>query len=116
MKIRAYINDNRYTTNKLVAKAPSIEIINEVLNLDLPIKLTSTMNHTHLAQRYARLITNRTVYVYDNDMLVEGSPFSTYRDALTAIDKPRTSSRIKRNIDTGKLYLNRYRFYSAPKK
>lgn len=82
MKIRSYINDNRYSTNELVSEAPSIETINEVLNSVLPIRLTPTMAHTELAQRYSRLVDNRTVYVYDNDILVEGSPFNSYRDAF----------------------------------
>lgn len=46
MKIRSYINDNRYSTNKLVSEAPSIETINEVLNSVLPIRFTPTMTHT----------------------------------------------------------------------
>lgn len=110
MRIINYINDARYSTNPLVVQSPSIESILRVLNLVLPIRVTPSITHTHLAQRSSRLVTNRTVYVYDNHKLIEGSPFYSYRDALTAINKPRTSSRIKRNIDTGKLYLGRFAF------
>lgn len=43
-------------------------------------------------------------------MLIKGCSFKSYGDALDGIEKPRTSSRIKRNIDTDKLYLNHYTF------
>lgn len=72
------------------------------------------MNHTELAQAFARLVVDRRVYVYDNGQLVEGSPFKTQPAALTAIGINTRSSAIKRNIDTNKKYLNRYTFYSKP--
>nr|YP_010568306.1 LAGLIDADG endonuclease [Cutaneotrichosporon cutaneum]UZC57739.1 LAGLIDADG endonuclease [Cutaneotrichosporon cutaneum] len=113
--IRNYINDNRYSNNPIKPFTPTIETIKAVLRLNLPIQLTPTMSQTDLAKRYARLVPNRNVYVYDNNVLIKGSPFQSYRDALKAIGKPRTGSRVKRNIDTGKLYLNRYAFYSSLK-
>lgn len=72
------------------------------------------MSHLALAQPFSRLVTSRSIYAYDMGILVAGSPFGTYGDALVAIGKPRTSAAVKRYIDTGKLYMGRYTFYSSP--
>jgi hypothetical protein len=73
------------------------------------------MNHLVLAPNFAKLITSRSVWVYDNGDLVIGSPFESYAEAQAAIGIPRTSVAVRRNIDTGKLYLQRYSFYSGAK-
>jgi hypothetical protein len=70
------------------------------------------MNHLVLSQLFARLVASRKVWVYDNGDLVIVSPFTTYAEAQNAIGLPRNSSAVKRNIDTGKLYLKRFSFYS----
>lgn len=71
------------------------------------------MTHLVLAQNYARLAGNRLVWVYDKGQLVLNSPFQNYARALEAISQPRTRAGIRRTIDTGKLFLGRYTFYSS---
>ena len=83
-----------------------------VLNLTLPVELTPAMSHLHLAQAFSSLVNVRNVWVYDNGRLLNSQPFTSYGDAQEAIGIPRTSVAVRRNIDTGKSYLNRYTFYS----
>lgn len=112
--IANYINHRRYSNAPVLAQVPIINT--EFLLRPLPVLLTPMMDHTTLAKAFARLVKNRSVYVYDNKVLVKGSPFSTYPSALSAIKENTRSSAIKRNIDTGKLFKGRFGFYSTPKK
>jgi hypothetical protein len=72
------------------------------------------MSHLNLSQAFARLKIHREVWVYDKENLLKGSPFNSYADACEAIKIIRTSMVVRRYIDTGKLYDNRYLFYSSP--
>lgn len=113
--IANFINKGRYSNNPNRVDAPSLSLIQEVLGLTLPVKLTPQMSHLHLAQAFSRLVTTRTVFIYDNGVLLNEVPYSSYGDALESIGQPRTSSAIKRNIDTGKLFHKRYEFCSTIK-
>lgn len=53
----------------------------------------------------------KLVYCYDLGQLVEGSPFATLNQAARAIGKG-TASGI--TVDTGRVYLKRYTFFSKP--
>ena len=106
------INTARYSNKNVSNLLPNIDSINKVLSINLPVKLTADMNHLILSQSFARLVTLRQVWIYDNGQLVIGSPFSSYAEAQVAIGLPRNSVAIRRNIDTDKLYLKRYSFYS----
>ena len=53
------------------------------------------------------------VNVYDNGVLVQGSPFSSYTQAAIALGNINISSAISKKIDTDKLYKGRYRFEST---
>lgn len=113
VSIANYINGRRYTSAAVKAVIP---VINPALfDTLLPVQLTPTMSHVELAQAFARLVTSREIYVYDNGKLVSGSPFSSQPDALVAIGESKRSSAVKRNIDTGKAFKSRFTFYSAPK-
>ena len=79
----------------------------------LPITITPELTHLQLSQNFARLVKNRTIWVYDNGVLIKGSPFYTQTSAAEAIGLPKNTSVIKRYIDTDKLYVNRYAFYST---
>lgn len=85
------INTARYSNKPNAVKLVEFEQINKVLSIDLPVKLTPDMSHLVLAQKFARLITSRSVWVYDNGELVIGSPFESYAEAQAAIGIPRTS-------------------------
>jgi hypothetical protein len=113
-EIAKYINNGRYSTNLNKVSPPSLENINRVLELNLPVILTPEMRHVNLAQAFARLIKERKIWVYDNGVLLKPQPFTTYGDAMEAIGYSRTSLAARRTIDTGKIIGGRYTFYSAP--
>lgn len=113
LSIANYINKRRYSTASVVVKAPTLEAINQVLSLVLPVTLAPEMSHFKLSQMFARLVKNRTIWEYDNGTLVNVKPFYTQSSAVNAVGIPSNTSIIKRYIDTGKLYLNRYTFYST---
>ena len=112
LEISKSINKARYSNNPNPVKLIELDQINKVLSIDLPIKLNPEMKHLVLSQRFAKLITSRSVWVYDSGKLVTGSPFASYSEAQHAIGISRTSVAVRRNVDTGKLYLQRYLFYS----
>lgn len=72
------------------------------------------MSHRQLAKAFSSLVKNRNIWVYDNGVLLSSKPYTSYAEAQEAIGIPRTSVAIRRKIDTGKAYLNRYTFYSSP--
>jgi hypothetical protein len=113
-EIAKYINNGRYTTNLNKVSPPSIVIIIKVLELTLPVALTPEMRHVNLAQAFARLVKERKIWVYDNGVLLNSQPFTTYGDAMEAIGYSRTSIAARRTIDTGKIIGGRYTNYSAP--
>ena len=88
-------------------------IYKSLFSASLSLQLLPNMTHTAFAQAFSRTVLTRSVYVYDKGILVAGSPFSSYTDALRAIKVNPRSSAIKRAIDTGKPYLDRYTFYST---
>ena len=47
------------------------------------------------------------------DKLVKGSPFSSYTQAELAMGNINISSVISKKIETGKLYKQRFKFYSS---
>jgi hypothetical protein len=112
--------------------APYLSNIENVLGLTLPVVLTPEMSHLHLAQGFSSLVNVRNIWIYDNigeisrnskgskispnvhGTLLNSQPFTSYANAQESIGLPRTSVAVRRNIDTGKAYLNRYTFYSYP--
>lgn len=58
-------------------------------------------------------IKGRSVNVYDNGKLLEGSPFPSYTKAALALGNVNISSAISKKIDTDKLYKQRFKFESA---
>lgn len=112
LAISQFINDSRYSTALVPAAMPSAENIMQVLSLTIGVTLTPQMSHLMLRQAFAKLTSIRTIWVYDEGVLVKGSPFTSNAAALRAIDLPRTGSGVKRTIDTGKLFLGRYTFFS----
>ena len=72
------------------------------------------MRHVNLAQAFARLIKERNIWVYDNGVLLNSQPFTSYGDAMVAIGYTRSSLAARRSIDTCKIIGGRYTNYSAP--
>ena len=100
------INTARYSNKNSLSILQNLDIINSVLSIDLPVKLTPEMNHLTLSQSFARLVNLRQIWVYDDLKLISGSPFSSNADAQEAIGIAINSLAVGRNIDTGKNILN----------
>ena len=115
-KISQYVNTNRYSTNPNPAQAPSLTEINKVLNLNLPVTLTPSMLHVDLAKAFVSKVKLNAIWVYDNEILLSESPFSTFASAMEAIGYSKTSIAGRRCIDIGKIIGGRFTFYSKPLK
>ncbi len=61
LNISKSINTARYSNKPNPVKLIGLDQINKVLSIDLPIKLTPEMNHLILSQRFAKLISSRSV-------------------------------------------------------
>jgi hypothetical protein len=116
VEINKYIN-KRYTSNvELNQAAPDIKIIYELLNSPPVFDLSSGLSYKALSDIVK--VNNKGnsgygVNVYDNGVLVQGSPFSSYTQAAIALGNINISSAISKKIDTDKLYKGRYRFEST---
>lgn len=94
----------------------SLTLIKKVLNLNLPVTLTPWMSHVDLAKAFVPKVKASGIWVYDNGVLLNGSPFSSFASAMKAIGYSKTSIAGRRTIDTGKLIGGRFTFYSKPVK
>ena len=77
------------------------------------------MTHLELSQNFAKTYKTR---VYDNNVLVKGSPFMSNADAyknrrflLASVGLNRTTRVVARYLDTGKSYQERYEFTTKAK-
>jgi hypothetical protein len=113
VKISNYINKSRYSNS---GNNPSIpEINSSIFDSPLPVNLEPYMSHLVFSQTFSKLQNKILIWVYDKDILVEGSPFYSLSDAAESIGLKRTSSIIKRYLDKDKQYLNKYTISSSPK-
>lgn len=87
------INNNRLSTNNH----------NLIVNPEVNAQVTELLANT--------VIVNKKVWAYENSILIKGSPFSNLTAAINAIGGKRQPTSI---IDSGKLYLKKYSFYSQP--
>lgn len=77
---RAFVNKSRYSTSPKQVDTPIIDIT--LFNESLPVTLTPEMTHLKLAQSFAKTYKTRGVWVYDNNVLVKGSPFMSNAEAV----------------------------------
>ena len=56
----------------------------------------------------------KTVYIYTNEGLIEGSPFGSFSLAHKALGLKSSSNTCNRYIDTNRLYKGKYIFSSKP--
>ena len=113
-KISQYINKGRYSTNSNRLKVISLSDITQVLNLKLPMTLKPEMSHMDLAKAFARIFSKHNIWVYDNGILLNEKPYTSFRAAMEATGYSKTSVAARRSIDTGKVIGGRYTFYSKP--
>lgn len=57
-----------------------------------------------------------TVYIYENNNMVKGSPFASYSAAHKSLGLKPSSNTCNRYIDTDRLYKNKYIFGALPYK
>ena len=74
-----------------------------VLNLKLPVTLTPDMLHVDLAKAFATKVKTELFGVYENGVLLNGSPFSSFASAMEAAGYSKTIIAGRRSIDTGKI-------------
>jgi len=56
----------------------------------------------------------KTIYIYENDKLIKGSPFKSYVDAHKALGLKSTSNTCNRYLDTNRIYKSKYKLTSIP--
>lgn len=115
IEISQYIN-KRYSTNLNVKKEPGSAIIDNVLASPPVFDLASGLPfkyYSDLVKKTKGGNEGYAVNVYDNEKLLEGSPFSSYTQAAIAMGNINISSAISKKIDTGKLYKQRFKFEST---
>lgn len=109
------INKNRYSTKSDIPSINKLDvekvfqqqknqppIQEDLLNFKPHIELVKVITSTK----------GKLVDVYENGILVQGSPFSSYREAQLALGLNPDHVIIGRYIDTGKIYQGKYTFIS----
>jgi LAGLIDADG endonuclease len=118
LRIAINMNDARYSTNKTPPQVP-FPTVDEVNFLITELNKNNT-NKKYLLQPFnlnkieeINLITEKKqIYVYDRGQLVSGAPFKNMNEAGIALNTK--NPYLNSKLDTGKLYLKRYSFYSKP--
>ena len=114
--------------NKRYSTYPSVSDTNEVINniterfknimpKDSPFCVKLNIPHTENVRKYS--IKNRSenpkiVYIYVNNEMVTGSPFTSFSSAHKALGLKPSSNTCNRYIDTNRLYKNKYIYTSKP--
>lgn len=116
------ILNKRYSTN--ISTGDVDEIISniskkfeDIIKKDSPFDVKLDLPHTENVRKFS--IANRsenpkTVYIYTNEGIIEGSPFSSFSTAHKALGLNPNSNTCNRYIDTNRLYKNKYIFSSKP--
>jgi len=117
-KIARYINKSRYSNRKLQVEAPVIDpsfffYFYFFFEKPLPIIRDVSMSHRLFSLKMRRATqTKREIWIYENDILLENSPFTKKIYANKRIGLPPHSRVIPNYIDTNKKWKNRYLFKS----
>jgi LAGLIDADG endonuclease len=114
--------------NKRYSTAISTDNVNEIINniskkfedilkKDSPFDIKLDLPHTENVRKFS--IANRSekpkiVYIYTNEGLIAGSPFTSFSAAHKALGLNSSSNTCNRYIDTNRLYKNKYIFFSKP--
>jgi hypothetical protein len=67
-----------------------------------------------LAKAFTYVFKQRSIWIYNNGVLLNKEPFNSFASAMKAIGYSKTSVAARRSIDTGKIIGGRYTFYSKP--
>lgn len=118
----AGIINKRYSTNPSVNDIDKVinnitERFNNIMQKDSPFDVKLNIPHTDNVRKYS--IKNRSenpkiVYIYVDNEMVNGSPFTSFSSAHKALGLNPSSNTCNRYIDTNRLYKNKYIFTSKP--
>jgi hypothetical protein len=85
----------------------------DILMKDSPFNVNSNIPHSDNVRKYGILNRSKnpkTVYIYDEGKLINGSPFASFSEAHKALGLKPSSNTCNRYIDTGRLYKSKYLF------
>lgn len=103
------INSSTLDLNEKEKNILEIEkLFNSLLLVKPLIELNENIPHAKLIRNCTKIKTTKSIYIYKNNVLLEGSPFNSYADANEALGLNRSGRTIFINIDTNKLYKNIY--------
>lgn len=118
----AEILNKRYSTDESVSDINNAinnitERFNDIMLKDSPFDVKLNIPHTENVRKYS--IANKsenpkTVYIYDDNKMVDGSPFASFSSAHKALGLKPSSNTCNRYIDTNRHYKNKYIFTSKP--
>ena len=118
----AGIINKRYSTYSSVSDTNEVinnitERFNNIMQKDSPFDVKLNIPHTENVRKYS--IKNRSenpkiVYIYVNNEMVTGSPFTSFSSVHKALGLKPSSNTCNRYIDTNRLYKNKYIFTSKP--
>jgi hypothetical protein len=116
------INKSRYSTSCKIDNVDNF--INEIFiksdklfAQEPPFNISLNKTHLNFAQEISiqqRKLTPNIVFIYKNNELIQGSPFTSYSDAHKALGLDPSSKICNRYMNTGKLYKKLYLFSSKP--
>lgn len=115
------ILNKRYSTGSIKDLDIKIkDIINNyesILLKDSPFNVNDNIPHIDNVRKFTlenKADKPKTIYIYKNGELLEGSPFNTYSAAHKALNLKSTSNTCNRYLDTNRLYKSKYIFSSYP--
>jgi hypothetical protein len=114
--ISTFLN-KRYSTSIHNVESIMEDIIKKYENILLikpPFDISLNKSHLDFVRSHSKVKPN-IIYLYDNNHMVEGSPFSSYKEVHLALGLNPGSNTCGRYIDTGRLYKSRYMISTVPK-
>lgn len=88
-------------------------INNNLLELNTGLKLSGGTFTLSVREKIVENYSKKEIYVYENNILLNGSPFNSINKVAKAINTT-SQTHIKNLIDTGKIFNKKYTFYSKP--
>ena len=112
---KRYSTNNTDDINKMIDEI--LKKSETIFEKDPPFDVESNIPHSDNVRKFS--IQNRSdnpkvVYIYNNEGMIEGSPFVSYSSAHKALGLNPSSNTCNRYIDTGRFYKNTYIFSSNP--
>lgn len=113
---KRYSTTSSLNTEKIISNIFSR--LEAILSTTPSFKVKDSIPHINNVRAFSRLNglnQQKTVYIYKNDKLISGSPFTSYLQAHLTLGLNSNSMACTRYIDTGKLYKGIYLITSVPK-